>query len=247
MSSVEKCYIPNCRNMANNKVLVSVSRDFSVRRIWWELVHGGKPLEPHSGLFCCEDHFDVPVDFENWHYFEIMGGTLRLKKGVLPHKYIDEPKGKPNESALTDSAMKRRLENIDRFQASLTKRVRFLEEDIPSTSKSVSRHLSTDKCTYPESQLQDTAAKSRRSLGLQVHLKASSQCDSDQGSEHIVSTEISTSADSEVQSARDNLMKGQIKDSTIHYIEKKIHILSRTAQLAIDFCVNTAEIRRTFM
>nr|CAI5852115.1 unnamed protein product [Callosobruchus analis] len=101
----------------------------------------------------------------------MMGGTLRLKKGVLPHKHIDEPKGKPNEGALTDSAKKRRLEYIDRFQTSLTKRVRLLDEDIPSTSRSVSRHLSTDKCTYPESQLQDTATKSRRSLGLQVHLK----------------------------------------------------------------------------
>nr|CAI5821549.1 unnamed protein product [Callosobruchus analis] len=39
----------------------------------------------------------VPADFENWHYVEMMGGTLRLKKGVLPHKYIDEPKGKPDE------------------------------------------------------------------------------------------------------------------------------------------------------
>nr|CAI5829264.1 unnamed protein product [Callosobruchus analis] len=145
ISSVKKCYIPNCRNTTNNRVLVSVSRDFSVRRIWWELVHGGKPLEPHSGLFCCEDHFDisfswdVPADFENWHYFEMIGGTLRLKKGVLPHKYIDEPEGKLNESALTDSAKKRRLENIDRFQASLTKN--------------------------------NTAAKSRQSIGLQVHLK----------------------------------------------------------------------------
>nr|CAI5838877.1 unnamed protein product [Callosobruchus analis] len=101
----------------------------------------------------------------------MMGGTLWLKKGALPHKHIDGSKGKPNESALTDSAKKRRLEKIDRFQASMTKRVRLLDEDIPSTSKSVSRHLSTDKCTYPESQLQDTASKSRRSLGLQVHLK----------------------------------------------------------------------------
>ncbi|VEN45441.1 unnamed protein product [Callosobruchus maculatus] len=238
MSSVKKCYIPNCHNTTENKVLIAVPKNFTARRIWWELVHNGKPLEPYAGLFCCEDHFDVPADFENWHYVKMMGGTpLRLKKGVIPHKYLDEPKGKPNESALTDLDKKRRLENIERFKASSSKRVRLLEQDIPSIH------------------LQDTASESGRFIAIQVHLKdgnvytrtkfieivppspikpskrvmldmtkslsvASTQWVTDQASEYIYTTETSTTTDSEVQVTRDGSNKGKRKDSTFYYIEK---------------------------
>ncbi|RVE40127.1 hypothetical protein evm_015223, partial [Chilo suppressalis] len=37
--------------------------------------------------FCCEDHFDVENDMDNYVKFKLVGGKLKLKKGVLPHKF----------------------------------------------------------------------------------------------------------------------------------------------------------------
>ncbi|CAG4983099.1 unnamed protein product [Colias eurytheme] len=51
-------------------------------------------VSPSTCLYCCEDHFDVEEDTFNYMRFKIYNlplnikkNTLRLKKGILPHKF----------------------------------------------------------------------------------------------------------------------------------------------------------------
>ncbi|RVE46656.1 hypothetical protein evm_008668 [Chilo suppressalis] len=52
----------------------------------WIKGHSGS-RGPKSVAFCCEDHFDVENDMDNYVKFKLVGGKLKLKKGVLPHKF----------------------------------------------------------------------------------------------------------------------------------------------------------------
>ncbi|XP_048524134.1 uncharacterized protein LOC109546422 isoform X2 [Dendroctonus ponderosae] len=36
-------------------------------------------------FFCCEDHFNLEQDMENYVRFKLMGGKILLKTGVIPH------------------------------------------------------------------------------------------------------------------------------------------------------------------
>ncbi|RVE47006.1 hypothetical protein evm_008390 [Chilo suppressalis] len=44
-------------------------------------------LSSKTSRHCCEDHFDLETDMENYFKFKLVGGKLQLKKGVLPHKF----------------------------------------------------------------------------------------------------------------------------------------------------------------
>nr|CAI5850451.1 unnamed protein product [Callosobruchus analis] len=97
-----KCYIPICGNTTANKVLISVPRDFSIRKIWWELAGILKPLAPKSHLYCCEDHFDVGHFDERTEGFPLilkigyiskLWGELCVSKKASSHiKTLTNPK-----------------------------------------------------------------------------------------------------------------------------------------------------------
>ncbi|KAK2578408.1 hypothetical protein KPH14_012740 [Odynerus spinipes] len=44
-----------------------------------------------SNYFCCENHFDLAEDMENYLYYKMMGGPAKVKKTAVPHKFECQP------------------------------------------------------------------------------------------------------------------------------------------------------------
>ncbi|XP_045450912.1 uncharacterized protein LOC123659783 [Melitaea cinxia] len=93
-STYKCCAVPDCKNTTfrtPNKLFFSIP--VGERRSAWCKAMGRhepeyKPLHPNSTRFCCEDHFDLEKDMENYMRWKMMGTRrLSLKKGILPHKF----------------------------------------------------------------------------------------------------------------------------------------------------------------
>ncbi|KAL4714501.1 hypothetical protein ACJJTC_017564 [Scirpophaga incertulas] len=89
-STYKSCIVPQCKNTSirtPNKIFISMPRGERVRKIWckamkWDL---NKPLSSISSRYCCEDHFEIEKDLENFMRWKMMGGPIRLKTGIVPH------------------------------------------------------------------------------------------------------------------------------------------------------------------
>ncbi|KAJ2952578.1 hypothetical protein O0L34_g6901 [Tuta absoluta] len=57
-----------------------------MRKKWMRAIKRDNPPSNKSCVYCCEDHFDVENDMENYIRFKLVGGRIQLKKGVVPHK-----------------------------------------------------------------------------------------------------------------------------------------------------------------
>ncbi|CAG9863237.1 unnamed protein product [Phyllotreta striolata] len=102
------CFVQYCRNTTTrtpSKRFVAVPKDPARRKKWFEAIKREPEYErrKNSSLTCCEDHFDFKIDMENYLRYEMMGGPILLKKGVVPHIF-DRPK--PGDS----TAKQRNLE-----------------------------------------------------------------------------------------------------------------------------------------
>ncbi|XP_045766484.1 DNA ligase 1-like isoform X2 [Maniola jurtina] len=97
------CIVPECKSTTTrtpDKLFFSIPTG-ETRGRWCEAAGRVppkyKPLSLMCNRFCCEDHFDLEKDMENYLQWKLMGrkGTkkLILKQGVLPHKFAcrDEP------------------------------------------------------------------------------------------------------------------------------------------------------------
>ncbi|KAJ8704944.1 hypothetical protein PYW08_012264 [Mythimna loreyi] len=89
------CIVPKCKNTirnAPNKVFFHVPRGADIRKKWCKIMKRDM-VSPSTCLYCCEDHFDIEEDTDNYMEYKIMylqekrNCTLRLKKGVVPHKF----------------------------------------------------------------------------------------------------------------------------------------------------------------
>ncbi|XP_069359138.1 probable inactive protein kinase DDB_G0270444 [Maniola hyperantus] len=92
------CIVPGCKSTTvrtPDKLFFSIPTG-EPRRRWWGAVgceprKWDKPLSLMCNRFCCEDHFDLEKDMENFIQWKLMGRNgakkLVLKKGVLPHKF----------------------------------------------------------------------------------------------------------------------------------------------------------------
>ncbi|XP_063532777.1 uncharacterized protein LOC134743315 [Cydia strobilella] len=93
-TSYRYCLVPKCTNTTINtpeKLFFDVPRDVEVRKRWCKLMKKGK-LRPKTTFHCCEDHFNVEEDTENYIQYSIMKEQgvkvhLKLKKGIVPHKF----------------------------------------------------------------------------------------------------------------------------------------------------------------
>ncbi|CAH2269520.1 jg19068 [Pararge aegeria aegeria] len=91
------CVVPGCKNTTSTspqKLFFSIPTG-PLRTRWCEVMErcapAHKPLSATSNRFCCEDHFDLERDMENYIQWKVMGTKktkkLILKKGILPHKF----------------------------------------------------------------------------------------------------------------------------------------------------------------
>lgn len=114
-----------------------VPSNLVTRKLWIQAAKIPSPFRIKSKWYCCEEHFDVENDVENWMYFKTLGGKINFKRGVVLHKFIENYLVKATTS-LTSSAKKRKLVNVEAFQTN-----KYLKIDKPSTSTVVRNLFST--------------------------------------------------------------------------------------------------------
>lgn len=86
------CIVPICTNTTfrtPDKLFFNVPSDPKLRKKWYAVVKRDvkTPFSAQATRHCCEDHFDVEEDMENYIKHKLVGGKVKLKKGVLPHKF----------------------------------------------------------------------------------------------------------------------------------------------------------------
>ncbi|KAF9411551.1 hypothetical protein HW555_009699 [Spodoptera exigua] len=100
--SYKYCIVPKCTNTTRktpDKVFFRISSDAKIRKQWCKVMRRDN-ISPKSCLYCCEDHFNVKEDTENYIEYNLMKEqgekcTLRLKKGVLPHIFLCQKRRMP--------------------------------------------------------------------------------------------------------------------------------------------------------
>lgn len=87
------CVVPMCPNNINtapDKVYFLMPKGENLRKKWCKAMRRDN-VSCLSCLYCCEDHFKIEEDTENYIKYKIMAlehgqkVKLRLKKGVVPH------------------------------------------------------------------------------------------------------------------------------------------------------------------
>ncbi|XP_033228718.1 uncharacterized protein LOC117180364 isoform X2 [Belonocnema kinseyi] len=94
-----KCFVPGCENRSRGKsrLFFGIPRDPVLKNAWYTKVGYPKECARKASAICCEDHFDLPEDMENYMRYRFVGGNKRLKKGVLPR--FNLPKSNKQNSA----------------------------------------------------------------------------------------------------------------------------------------------------
>ncbi|GBN71852.1 hypothetical protein AVEN_224915-1 [Araneus ventricosus] len=119
------CLVPCCTNTtitAPDKLFFSVPKDRSKRDSWTEAMKRDRKKNPalstKSIHWCCEDHFSLEEDLENYWQWKLMGNVkrLKLKAGVVPH--IFECQKKTLSTPVQKGALKRK--RIALVQAALS-------------------------------------------------------------------------------------------------------------------------------
>ncbi|XP_030760623.1 uncharacterized protein LOC115885750 [Sitophilus oryzae] len=85
---VKVCFVKDCFSNSDatpDKIFITVPLRPNLRRIWFEAAR--QPYASRSSKYCCEDHFDVTEDIENYMRYKLVGGKVLLKNNVVPHLF----------------------------------------------------------------------------------------------------------------------------------------------------------------
>ncbi|GLV43814.1 hypothetical protein CBL_11606 [Carabus blaptoides fortunei] len=175
---IKYCFVPTCVNNSyktQKKKFLSVPRDPDIRKIWALAVGRSTEHISTSGqLCCCEDHFDLKHDAENWMQYTMMSTKLRLKKNVTPHLNIDKKEVINTDSQISSSSRKMKEYNIQQFISS-KKKPRFVDPE-PSTTTTI--YVTPTKNTEyphhfwsPPGDFKVSGKPLSSSVGVQVNLK----------------------------------------------------------------------------
>nr|XP_023025212.1 uncharacterized protein LOC111513263 [Leptinotarsa decemlineata]XP_023025213.1 uncharacterized protein LOC111513263 [Leptinotarsa decemlineata] len=114
---VKRCFVPSCPNTSinSNKQFIRLPKQDKIRRNWCSAVGTNISFSKTSRLYCCDNHFNIEEDSENWMKFKIMNAKLRMKNDVKPHLNLNKGNTEVCEkiqSQLTSSSRKRKVESI---------------------------------------------------------------------------------------------------------------------------------------
>lgn len=93
--TVRHCIAPACKNNSikyPDKIFFHVPCDIQMRKEWCEIFR--RPLISNKAVsFCCEDHFNLEEDMENYMQHKLMKNcwNYKLKKGVRPRPFVPMP------------------------------------------------------------------------------------------------------------------------------------------------------------
>ncbi|KAJ8733402.1 hypothetical protein PYW08_001700 [Mythimna loreyi] len=80
------------------------------------------PLPAKSALYCCEDHFDIETDMKDYKKYKMLGGKLRLKQGVVPHKFACQQMKK--DIILIKLPVNKKQKQIELFEKALNTKIK---------------------------------------------------------------------------------------------------------------------------
>lgn len=118
VSAGKVCFVPSCVNTSQNapaKIFLHVPQNHHRRIRWFQSVRLLRLSKRHA-LYCCEDHFNLEEDCENWMFFKTMGRKLMLKKHVVPHRNLVTSNIPQTESQLCSSDKKRKFKVIENMK-----------------------------------------------------------------------------------------------------------------------------------
>lgn len=113
---MKRCCIPGCNNNSQthqDKIFLHIQR--FADKIYNKWVEITKPEEKESMVgwqYCCEDHFDLENDVENWMYYKTMGSRLKLKKDFN----FKVPRIVPSTSQLTTQDRRRKAVVLEQWE-----------------------------------------------------------------------------------------------------------------------------------
>ncbi|XP_044759884.1 uncharacterized protein LOC123317421 [Coccinella septempunctata] len=112
---MKKCFVPSCANtcLNSNKIFISVPKSESVRKSWCAAVNRVNIPSSRSTIYCCEDHFKMNEDFENWMEYRMMNVKLRMKKNCMPHLNSIVLENAHNVSQLSPASKKRKTDKMN--------------------------------------------------------------------------------------------------------------------------------------
>ncbi|XP_018569395.1 uncharacterized protein LOC108909508 [Anoplophora glabripennis] len=91
------CFIPKCTNTSvktPSKIFVTVPVAPKRRENWFAAARRNvTEVSPTSAVYCCEDHFDLEKDMENYMEYKWSNVKARMKRDIVPHKFVCEPDG----------------------------------------------------------------------------------------------------------------------------------------------------------
>ncbi|KAM0735265.1 hypothetical protein ACS0PU_010413 [Formica fusca] len=104
-----RCFVPMCKNtqkITPDKVFVSVPQDKTRRQLWFKLARRiDEPIS--SNYYCCEDHFNLKEDMENFVIFKLMGAPIKMKEHAAPHIFDCQPDRRTAASTHDRAAFKK--------------------------------------------------------------------------------------------------------------------------------------------
>ncbi|XP_043485167.1 uncharacterized protein LOC122513005 [Leptopilina heterotoma] len=99
----KSCFIPLCGSSSvktPNKLFFCAPKDEKMRLKWFQIARRNDSPKAKYTYYCCEDHFSIKDDMDNYIRYCLMGAPKKLKKDAIPHKFSCQPNRiKVNEEA----------------------------------------------------------------------------------------------------------------------------------------------------
>ncbi|KAJ8913398.1 hypothetical protein NQ315_008791 [Exocentrus adspersus] len=239
--SIKSCFVTTCKNTSRNseKIFITVPFNDELRKVWCRAVNRNKIPKGTSGSFyCCEDHFDLENDCENWIAYKLM-----------QQKNLDGEHVPRDVSQLSNSAKKRKMENIKLISEKCVKKLCFEE---PSTSKQnmPSPQSLPEKRQIPSTSKQIPSPQNSPEKRQVMQSSSSSSVGSSLPSNFQI--EDTDSSDEQMKNINLQTMSLQrtllVIESFQKYIDrfKKIRLNDSFYRMALDFGVTTSVISRIF-
>ncbi|CAH1999614.1 unnamed protein product [Acanthoscelides obtectus] len=91
MSNRKWCFVPKCTSTSSTtpqKIFVSVPKAAAQRKKWFDAARRDvKSVSSTSTMYCCEDHFDLEKDMENYLQYKMSTVRARMNPNIAPHKF----------------------------------------------------------------------------------------------------------------------------------------------------------------
>ncbi|KAK3891709.1 hypothetical protein Pcinc_004418 [Petrolisthes cinctipes] len=157
------CFVPMCKSTDKStpgKIFVSVPSSHKIRKDWWIAARREFPMAK-SHIYCCEDHFNLQEDMDNYMYYTMMGGPIRLKSGVRPHKFDCQGKVTPHNENREKLKRKRSISKI----LSSVENIMEADQNPPSQPDPEEARNECEDLNDPES-----LTPSTKNVGIQVQI-----------------------------------------------------------------------------